>query len=493
MNFRNLRYCSALTLTVLSVLGMMHLPTPVFAQATGSGADGKGNGRIDRTPTPLSPNSPAPLSPIGPSPSAPTPSRPSQFPPGTYSQTKSAVAESVNGRSRPEYDASGVELDRLLPNFNGSDPDHRSALASFKLFPTINVDTQYDSNIFRSENATDDQILVISPEFQIRSDWANHSLVFSFGADVGRHARNRAEDYEDYRGSVNGILEVWDSSRVTGGFSLERGHNQRGEVFDANSPNIADGVTTLTQAKLDLLAEHTIGILSFSAAYQGTALNFKSTEVVDNEDLDRSEHTVTTRASVAVTEGSSFFVQPKFNWRVFDLKRDSSGDLQDNNGWEVLAGIRWDASSVTFAEAGFGYQQQSYDEATFTTIKGPTANVEAVWNATDLLTATVGLTRTISETADADLSGVLVTTFDGSLDFEYYYNTIISGRFSASDEDTQGSDKTDTRIEVGASVRHLLNEFFFLEFNADYTDLSSTTAGSGFESFIARFRIGSQI
>ena len=458
-----------------------------YAQTNDSGARNKNKSQ------PVGPNSPAPLSPLSPSPSGPTPGAPDQAPAPVYPTGPTAEQDSVLKRRRPEFQPTGFELGTLASKIGLIEPSKEAAknsgFSSFVVFPKIGFETAYDSNLFRTKTETSDKILIVSPSLSIRSDWAKHALEFIGSAKVARHNKTTTEDYEDVQGRVSGRADLYDNFSVTGLVRYGQDHQQRGEIIDPGDTSTA---TIIKRGRVQVGAKLDLAAITLSGGIESESSDFVSSSTVDNDDLDRDEHNVTVRTSLEIDSGTSLFVQPKYNRRIYRRKIDSSGFEQDSHGFEVLSGIRWDASGVTFAEFGLGYLWQNFDESRFATIEGVTGSAQAIWNFSDLWTLTFGLSRTVSETAEQDLSGVLKTNFKSRLDYEFLYNTIFSLRFDFSDEDYKSSTRTDDRTIGGLGVKHLFNEYLFAEFDIRHERLSSNRDDEDYKVTTGFLRLGAQ-
>ena len=458
-----------------------------YAQTNVSGAGSNNKSQ------PIGPNTPAPLQPLGPVPSGPTPSGPNQVPAPIYPTGPTAEQDSVTRRSRPEFEPTGFELDTLASKIGlidaSKEADKHSGLSSFVVFPKLEFETAYDSNLFRTKTETSDKVFIVSPSVSIRSDWVKHGLEFSGSANIARYNKTTTEDYEDVQGRVSGRADLYDNLSVTGSVQYGQQHQQRGELIDPGDTSTA---TVINSGRLQIGAELDLAVITLSANIESSTSDFVSSGTVDNDDLDRDEHNMTVRASFEIDTGTSVFLQPKYNRRLYDRKIDASGFEQNSHGFEVLSGIRWDASGVTFVEFGLGYLWQNFDESRFATIQGATASAQAIWNFTDLWTLTLGLSRTVSETADQEFSGVLKTSFKSRLDYEFLYNTMFSLRFEFSDEDYKNSSRADDRTIAGFGVKHLFNEHLFAEFDVRHEKLSSNRDAEDYKATSGLLRLGAQ-
>ncbi len=477
----------SLSVAIYLVAVMAAASSVGYAQTNGSGAESNDKSQ------PIGPNTPAPLRPLDPVPPGPTPGAPNLVPAPIYPTGPTAEQDSVARRLRPEFQPTGFELGSLFSTIGlidaSQEADKHSGLSSFVVFPKLEFETAYESNLFRTKTETSDKVFIVSPSVSIRSDWAKHALEFFGSANVARYDKTTTEDYEDVQGRVSGRADLYDNLSVTGSVQYGQQHQQRGELIDPADTSTA---TVIKRGRLQVGAELDLAAVTLSGNVESESSDFVSSSTVDNDDLDRDEHNVTVRASVEIDSGTSVFVQPKYNRRIYDRKTDASGFEQNSHGFEVLSGIRWDASGVTFVEFGLGYLWQNFDESRFATIEGATASAQAIWNFSDLWTLTLGLSRTVSETADQDLSGVLKTNLKSQLDYEFLYNTIISLRFEFSDEDYKSSSRSDDRTIAGFGVKHHFNEYLFAEFDIRHERLNSNRDDEDYKATSGLLRLGAQ-
>jgi hypothetical protein len=426
-------------------------------------------------------------------PSGPTPGAPNQVPAPFYSTGPTAEQDSVTQRSRPEFLPTGFEFGTLLSKIGlvdaSKEAEKRSGFSSFVVFPKLEFETAYESNLFRTSSETSDEVFIASPSLSIRSDWGRHALELFGSADIARYVETTSEDYQEFLGRISGRADLYDNLAINALVQYGQRHQQRGDLID---PGDTSSAIVINQGRVRIGAELEFAAVTLLANIESETEDFVSSATIDNEDLDRDEHIVTVRASLEVDSGTSIFVQPKYNLRNFSRNVDSSGFEQDTRGFEVLGGIRWDASGVTFAEFGLGYLWQNFDESTFAIIQGVTASAQVIWNFTDLWTWTLGISREVSETSDQDLSGVLNTSVKSRLDYEFLYNTILSLSLQFNDEDFKSSSRSDGRTRAGFKVRHLFNALTFAELDAKYERVSSNDDTEDFKAATGMIRLGVQ-
>jgi len=411
----------------------------------------------------------------------------------THAQT--AADETVRARQGgPEFQPIGMELDRLMSVVGLVDKqevrDRSTAYSSFVVFPKMEVTTGYETNLFRNDSRKHDRIVVMAPQVAVRSDWSRHSLSLGLGSSVGRHASNPSEDYEDLRATLAGQLDASDRVSVTASTQVARQHQQRGELLD---PGSVAGATTYLESSFVLGANYSGDAFRGLTQLSVTGTDYDSEAGVDNSRLNRRLTVLKVRGAYEFMPGTALFVEPSINDRSYEVKRTSNGRLQDSDGAQMLVGLTWDVSGVTFAEFGVGYLRQDYDDPAFSTISGPSFSARLIWNPTDLLTLEADGGRTISETQDQDASGALVTRVGMRADYALRDNVVLSlsGRYSF--EEIEGTNTENDRYVLNVEARYLLNENFYLRALGGYDRTISTNAGSSFSNLRASLTLGAQI
>ena len=407
---------------------------------------------------------------------------------------QTAEADSVRGRDRPEFTPIGIELDRLAGAAGALDrktvEDKSSPLASFLVFPKMELAAVYESNVFRDSSSEPDKILVAAPTLAVRSDWESHRLELTVGGEVGRHDRHPREDYEDVRAAVAGMAEIGTEFQAHGRAEVARLHQQRGSLVAVGRTGSA--------------LEYEQSVVAFGLRYAGarvlvhpelriSAQDYLSRDGINNDDLDRVVAEVKSRFAWEWLPGTSAFVEPSYNDRQYELERDFAGQLQDSHGAQVLFGVTWDVSGVTFIEFGAGWLRQEFDEPSFETVQGPAVSGRLLWNPTDIVTLDVKLGRSVEEKRGVDLTGTLVTSVRTRLDYELFYDTILSLSFDYANEDDRSGSRSDDRFNTAAEARYLIGPNWYAGLVVGYDKLNSNQSAAGFSNTRVALRLGAQL
>lgn len=415
------------------------------------------------------------------------------MPASALSQT--AEEDSVVNRPRPGVDPIGIELDEVL-GFLGlvskrSIEKKDTVASSFTVFPSFAVSGSYESNVFRADvNPVSDRVITYTPGIAVQSDWGRHNLAVSASASIGRHDRRPGEDFEDVQLQLNGSLDIHDNKSLSLVTGISREHVSRGTEDDPGS----DTPPRIFYSRFADLAGN----------YDGNPVTFRFDLDLEHEDhqsgggIDNSVNNVfnidlTTRFGYEFVPGTTLFLEPAFDWRLFDHERDGQGLLQNNGAVGALFGITWDVSGVTFAEFGAGVTHRSYDEPSFQSQTNLDFTGRLIWNATDLLSVSADLGRSTSESSTPGESGVLNTNFETRVDFEVLDNVVLNGSIGLSRSENQETDRTDDDFTLSFGVLHLINEAWSLTLSVESSTRQSNVDSNEFDNVTATIGLSHKI
>ena len=108
---------------------------------------------------------------------------------------------------------------------------------SFLLYPEVTLTGFYDSNVYyTSANRISDYAGVFSPAVWLQSNWREHALNFTAGADLTRYWKQTIEDTNDWRVAAEGRYDFDFDTNVYGGARAFQSHEDR------ESPDARNGL-----------------------------------------------------------------------------------------------------------------------------------------------------------------------------------------------------------------------------------------------------------
>ena len=292
--------------------------------------------------------------------------------------------ESVLRKKDPYYNAPGVQM------------------GGFTMHPRLEVEAQYDDNLLRTKrNRKDDIILIARPSVALKTDeW--HPVNFTVNAfgEIGRHIEYSSEDYESFGTSGRVTYDVAEDWKVDFGGSAARSLQRRGLDVDStsNRPSIVNEyeISSNVTYQGDPIAAR------FSPVYR--RYDFVDSGGQNNDDRDRQEYLLDFRFAFRVGANTSLFVDPSYTWVRYDDRVDDFGFNRDSQGYDVRAGIGYDASDLLYFEVGAGYFHRKYRDRRLGSRSGMSALARFYWNPTETVSFEGEATRGIAE-SDAIAGG----------------------------------------------------------------------------------------
>jgi len=395
------------------------------------------------------------------------------FPPAL---AQTAKEDSVAKRARADYDPLGVESRDLLARLGiPANP----ATGSFLIFPKFKMGVEHDDNIFRiEEDVRSDSILRFQPSVRVKSDWDNHALNFSAGANVGRFNENGSEDYEDYNFGTSGRVDLSERTRLGAGIAFSKAHTARSSPDDSG---LGVPLTENVETTYNLNAAFKGERFSFRLVGKAEIIDFDDAGPINNDDQDRAEYEGRFRVGYEFVVGTTLFVEPRYNIVEYDDTFDDSGLQRSGGGYEVQGGFSWDISGVTFLELGAGFLQQKRDDTLLKTIDGVSFSGDFIWNATDMLTLTSRLSRSVEETTILDATGILTTEWGLAMDYDPLENLIFNLEGAFKNEKFEGVSREEDTIKFQFGAKYIPRPHFVAELKYSFAKRDSNEVGESFK------------
>jgi len=380
---------------------------------------------------------------------------------GPEATAAASRGETVTTRARPELDPLGVRL------------------GSFLVYPKLATDMTWNDNVFATRSNTDsDAVFDIMPELSVQSDWANHALNFSTGADFGRYVDFSRLDYTDYFFAGDGRLDITRDSALFAGGSFAHEHEAPGAP---DFPGDAKRPTEFDQTSGFLRHVQRVGRFRGVADATIVRLNYDHTDTFSGTDTSNTERDRTVyaggyRLGYEFVPNYEGYVRAEGNWRNYDDAETVGGTRvsRTSDGFSAVAGVALDLGGVVFGDVYAGYLAQYYDD--FNNVDGFTAGGTMTWNVTTLTTLNARLARVIQDTTQTGSPAILRTTGGLSADHELLRNVILTSALTITNDDYEDSNRSDYYYIGGVGARYLMNRNLYGSLG--YQLIRHTTSGS---------------
>ena len=398
-----------------------------------------------------------------------------QIAPPTPEATASR-GETVTTRARPELEPLGIRA------------------GTFLIYPSFGIDGTYNDNVFATkDDEQDDFITDLRPELSVASNWANHAVNFSTGADIGRHATYSRLNYEDWFVTGDGRLDITRDSALFLGGGFSREHEDPGEpdaADDAQNPteyDLINGFGRYVQkfGRFRGIGEATIVRLDYDKT------NTRAGPSFNNNGRDRNVYAGGLQLGYELVPSYEAFVRAEGNERQYDQRVDAGGEERNSHGYNAVVGVALDLGGVTFGEVYAGYLEQFYEDDALSTTSAPTFVGALTWNATTLTTVNARVARTVQETTEIGSSGILRTAGELSADHELLRNLILTAGLTITNDDYENIKRNDYYYIPGLNMRYLMNRNLYANIGYQFVHFITNGRDSTDESFDQNvFRIG---
>lgn len=387
-------------------------------------------------------------------------------------------------------------------------------IGSFLFLPTMALDNEYDSNIFKRDSQIGENASYIAhfkPGFDITSDWNRHALNFSLGTDLAVYSnQGDANNYNDVTVGLGGQFDVLKDSVFNADFSFGKLHEDRG------SPDQRGGArpTLYNTNTLNLDYIHKFNRVSLKPAFQFVRYDYQNTPTTLGTDLQQNtrsrwEFTTSIRAGYEIRPEYEAFAE--FIWKEISYDNPvtsgfstTGGFLRDSTGYNALVGMAFDLTDLLTGEMSVGYLYRDYEDASLEKISDANGFIHLTWRPTPLTSVILGFDRDIDETTQSGVSGVIHNSPNINITHELLRNVIfnVGGSYSYNQyigynpnnpilahrterlEDVYGAD-------VG--VKYLVNRYFNMSLTYEYESRDVNYILSDYKVHHVMFNLMAQI
>lgn len=359
----------------------------------------------------------------------------------------------VQLRPKPDYDPLGMRA------------------GAFLIYPELEVQGGYDSNVFATKDDTEDDFLTtVSPRLTAASQWSRHALEVDAGAEAAFYKDHSRNNYEDFDIGGAGRLDVTRQDILTSNLRFGRGHEDRDDPDNADE--VDDDITQYWRTNAGLGYRHTFNRVYAAVRGEYARQDYEDSGDINNDDRDYDRYTTGLRVGYNISPRFDLFTDAAYRWVRYDETPNDDGDDRNNEGYTLRVGSGIDITSVLFGEVYVGYAAIEYDDNDLESVNTPTGGGRLTWNVTQLTSLIFNLTGQVQETTVTDdqgdeASGRLHTDASVNVWHELLRNVLLNGYVQYVRDDFEGISRTDDTYRVGGGVRYLLNRNFSL--NGNYT------------------------
>jgi hypothetical protein len=370
-------------------------------------------------------------------------------------------------------------------------------LGAFNLLPEMNLKEAFTDNVFRTQNNTkSDFITTVSPQLQLKSDWARHEVNLLASADIYKYASETSENREDLNLAGDFRVDVMKDIAVYGGAAYRQLHEERG------SPN--DPAGSLSPPKYNVASTnlgyfHQFNQLNFRLDGRADSYTYADvstpTGTIREVDRNRLDTVGSFRVGYDTLTGWEPFVRFSYINSDYRTSRDRGVFLKDSNGYEAVGGTAFNLKDIWAGEAFVGYVQRDFDDSRFKSVEDPTFGLALVANVTPLTSVNAVVNRTISDTTVNGASSSTNTYYGLSADHEMRNNWVVGVGANFLHSDFEGTQRQDDVTTVGTRAKYYFARYLSVgpEINYVTRDAQHSGGADDYDNWIFLIRLTGRI
>lgn len=357
----------------------------------------------------------------------------------------------VISRRRPDYDPVGLQL------------------GSFRLLPSVQMRSGYDSNVFAQPGANSDVYGALLGQALLHSQWSRNEVSLDGFVSERVYANSASENGFTYRAHGLGRLDIARQSSLSVDLNQERVFLRRGataEILATRRPTryqLSSAALTYRQGLNRLSAD----VSTYYGHY-----NYENAETPNGAPLDFSFRDYDLyRGAVelryATGAGPIFFASATADSRRYN-KRGLVA--RDSDGIEVLAGVTGEISPLIRGRLGIGYIQTDFSDPSIKSRGRVSFDVNLNYLVTELTTFNLSGRRYFSNVSAINAPSGLTTEVSLGADHELLRNLILSASTTYRQTDYVSIDAQAHSWALGGGARLLLTRQLRADATVEYRD-----------------------
>jgi len=354
-------------------------------------------------------------------------------------------------------------------------------LGSFTLFPSVETDGDYNSNLFASPVALGDYSLEVRPAVRLASNWSTHAIEVRASGDLSYHDKYPSEDNRAYVVEGLGRLDVTRRTNLQGAVSREYAQESRNAIN-------ATSVGTRPNITVDR------GRASFNHRFNRLSVQLRgaivdtsySSDVFDgmvesNSDRDYLLYEEAMHPKWEFMPTLFIFTDIAFNQRDYAIPAFTDGRIRSSTGQRYRAGVSFGNSGEFLrGEVSLGYGRQTPDNPTLDVIDGLLIDANLTWRPTPITSVLFTAATDVAETTTVNSGGVMERTY--GLEARHNFRTRLVGIAGLGffTRDFVGAGIHENQLTAATGLEYYLSRQAVLFGRYQHTVFDSTTPNSSY-------------
>jgi hypothetical protein len=329
------------------------------------------------------------------------------------------------------------------------------------LTSNVNLNVSQDSNVFRTTNEVDDNIVLIAPELKLAGQQGKHVFAAEYKGGYALYQDNDDLNYLDHDLSLKALFDL--SQKFTSELSI----SFQEQIEQPGTTN----ALSLQLSEFNQVQESGLSAKFAYGTQQGIGqlvakYVHRELEYTNNEQAFRDYDSDT-------FTGTFFYrIAPKtrllLETSVAELNYTNTQFFDRSSKQNTyLAGVEWNATAITSSIFKIGYQEVDYDLEQLVDLSGLSYYLDVLWKPNTYSLVKIGASRAARESAEQALGGYISNEYDVSLEHEFTSNTQFSIGYQYTDFDFDNSQSRKDELK-SLTAKLSYQSKHYLQFYAEY-------------------------
>ncbi len=296
-----------------------------------------------------------------------------------------------------------------------------TSVGAFTLFPRIELDLGYDSNVFAQSQQVSrpvaSPVALVRPSLSLQSEWLNHSLRILASGGFGYYSNAPTQNYQNYKIQAEGRIDIRHDFYLTGMIGFIRST----EALGTPDVSFAQAPTVVYQAPVRVGLYQKFNHFFYELSVAATRYWYYDYSTITSLGLpgtsrNRTDYEQSIRLGYEFADGVSAWIAPSLMQSVYAERVNAADQQRDSSSWQVLVGTTIKPTAKTSLEGSVGLIKQTY-LADGTSTSAFVFGFAGTWQVFDPLILRPAISRSINQSALSNYQNYVSTTY--GVDFAY--------------------------------------------------------------------------
>ena len=373
-----------------------------------------------------------------------------------------------------------------LTGFNARavEPGSYRTDAGLVITPMLQTALKYDDNIYsRSDNEQSSVIYTVTPTTNVLLEDGVNKYLLDLGLSYISNINHADDNKLDGNIAFSSHIEPSSLHRVDFIANADWITEARGTGLTEGQDEIINDplryVEQLATLSYEYGAKTAKARVAFELGYLDKRYNNHSTIT-----RDKNYHVTLVGATLFYSTQHRFHALVEFTRDTIRYQHiDASGKSRDSDDYNILGGIRWEATALTAGTVKLGYQLKEFTDSSRDNFNGLSWDITLDWQPLTYSKVTLNTAR---KAKDPNVEGDYVRESLYAITWSHQWNEVLSTTLSGfySEENFQGISRADDTKTLHASIDYSISRWADVSLFTEISDKDSTRANIDFDKNI---------